>query len=162
MVEDEEFEYLRTRMKRLREMMAEARAGGVGLLMKPDPVTVGRTTTIVETAQIMKERDVSFVIVVEGRRPVGIVTEADIVKRGITQRIDFNSPVERIMSFPVITVDRTTDIGVATRLMIDKEIRRLPVVEAGNLVGVITARDVLNITPKAIEVKNYERILKDL
>jgi|GEM_PF-509212 CBS domain-containing protein len=162
MVEDEELEFLRARMGKLRRMMAETRAGGVGLIMKTDPVTVEKKYTLFQVANLMKERDASFVIVVEGSRPIGIVTEKDFVRKVIAQRMNFDVAIENIMSAPVITVDKTTDIGVATRLMIERRIRRLPVVDGDILVGVITARDVLNITPKAIEVKNYERILKDI
>jgi predicted transcriptional regulator len=83
------------------------------------------------------------------------------LQRGPHQ-MDPYSSVEKVMSAPLITVSKDTDIGVATKIMIERKIRRLPVVEGGSLVGIITARDVLNITPKALEVRNFEDILKDI
>jgi CBS domain-containing protein len=159
---EEDMEWLRERMGKLREMMAEARISGVGGLMKEDVVTVRRFNSILDVAETMKEHDVSCVVVVEGKQPVGIVTEKDLVRRVIAEKMDPYSSVEKVMSAPLITVSKDTDIGVATKIMIERKIRRLPVVEGGSLVGIITARDVLNITPKALEVRNFEDILKDI
>jgi CBS domain-containing protein len=102
-------------------------------------------------------------VVVDEDKPVGIVTERDLVRKGIIGRLDVHSSIEKVMSSPLITISKNTTLSEATKLMIEKEIRRLPVVENGKLVGIITATDVLNISPRAFEFsKIIDKILKNL
>ena len=91
----------------------------------------------------MVERNIGSVVVIEGENPVGIVTERDI-SRCLAKGVQaLNTQVENIMSSPLITATRSASIEEAMQIMLKHGIRRLPVVEEGKLVGIVSERDLL-------------------
>ncbi len=100
-------------------------------------------TNLEEIAVMMKNEDVGSIPVVDGEDLVGIVTDRDIVVRCVA---DGNDPAktdaEEIVSQDLETVEPDDDIEDASRLMSDRQIRRLPVVEDGRLVGMISLGDI--------------------
>ncbi len=80
-------------------------------------------------------------MVVKDSEVVGIVTERDIVTKIMSPRIDLNKPISKIGSKPVVTAAPDTKVWEAFTLMLKGKFRRLPVVEAGKLVGIVTERD---------------------
>lgn len=116
-------------------------------------VMVRPGTTISDAAKIMSERRVGGVIVLEDKIPVGIVTERDILLHIVAPGKNPNKiRVKEIMSSPVITIDKEADINEAAKLMKKAEIRRLPVVERGKLVGIVTSADIMAVTPALNEI----------
>lgn len=108
------------------------------------PVTVGREESLATTARLMKERNVGSVVVVEGDRVVGILTDRDIVmrSRGVVPSDD--TPVHEIMTFMPVCLDGSADIEDALEKMEQYGVRRLPVLDTGGkLVGVISLDDIL-------------------
>ncbi len=112
-------------------------------LMTTNPTTCPPSATVVEVARVMKQEDVGSVPVVEGDRLVGMVTDRDIVIRVIADGKDVESTtVSDIVSSDVVTVDPDTSIDQALDLMSENQVRRLPVVEDGRLVGIVAVADV--------------------
>ena len=113
--------------------------------MTKDVVTGKSSISILEAAKIMEEKDISSILITEGRNPIGIVTERDLVRKVIIKGIDPDASVENIMTAGLITAKKDMEVTSAATLMIEKGIRRLPVVEDGELLGIITATDILNL-----------------
>jgi CBS domain-containing protein len=119
-------------------------------LMKQDLATVPSSTSVLEAAKVMRERKIGSVFIRQNSRIVGIVTETDIV-RGVVA--DSRSPQEmlarEIMSSPVIGIDGTRPITEAAELMDRSRVRHLAVMRSGDIVGVLSVRDLLH--PVAID-----------
>jgi CBS domain-containing protein len=125
-------------------------------LMSRDLITVGRKTSVVDVAVMMRDRDIGAIVVVEDHRPVGIVTERDFVKT-VAEDCSVDMPVEEIMSSPVVTVSKDTLLSDALEIMTKKKIRRLPITDDGRLIGIVTTRDIF---PRYIDslLESFNRI----
>ncbi|MBM7716782.1 CBS domain-containing protein [Siminovitchia sp. FSL H7-0308] len=110
-------------------------------IMTDEVETCSLKDNIYEVAVKMKEWDVGVIPIVEGKRLVGIITDRDIVLRCIAEKNPPSSKVEEIMSENLFTVTPDTTTQEAARLMAKEQIRRLPVVENGELVGIVALGD---------------------
>ena len=112
-------------------------------LMTKQPTTVEPDATLGEVATLMKQEDCGSIPVVEGGRLVGIVTDRDIVVRGIAAGADPRTQrASKVMSSDPVTVGPDDDVTDAEKKMADRQIRRLPVVEGGKLVGLIVTAQI--------------------
>ncbi|NLM97001.1 MAG: CBS domain-containing protein [Halanaerobiaceae bacterium] len=110
-------------------------------LMTTDVYSVTPDSSIKETAELMRKINVGSIPVCEGRKPVGIITDRDIVIRNVAGNGNPNTPVRQIMTEnPVCGTPEMSD-DEAMNLMAEKQIRRLPVVEDGQLVGIVSLGD---------------------
>ncbi len=100
--------------------------------------------TLFEASQMMRSMNIGSLLVERRQDFVGIVSETDLVRRGLAEDIDFKSAkVGSIMSTPIISVDINKSGMEASELMSDHRIRHLAVTEFGKIVGVISVRDLL-------------------
>ena len=105
--------------------------------------TATPSQSLTDAAKLMKQEDVGSVPIVDGVRLVGMVTDRDIVIRGIADGSDPHAvKVGDIASRDVVTVRPDDDLDEALRLMAQHQVRRLPVVDDGQLVGVVATADV--------------------
>src|SRR5919204_2305108 len=106
--------------------------------MTPGVRTVRPSQSLVEAAEVMKGEDVGSVPVVEEGRLAGILTDRDIVTRAVAERRDPQAVrVEEVASRDLVTVEPEQDLDEALALMARHQVRRLPVVEEGRLVGML-------------------------
>jgi CBS domain-containing protein len=117
----------------------------IGSIMTRQVRIVATTKPLVESIRIMKESDIGSVVVVEDGRPVGIFTERDLVKKMAEGLESLGLSMAKVMSKPLITISPTATVWDALTLMGRHNIRRLPVVEAKKLVGIVTERDVFRL-----------------
>jgi CBS domain-containing protein len=110
-------------------------------LMTKNVVTIDANKTVIEAAALMSEKDIGDLIVMEDNTPVGIVTERDFVRRVLAEGKSANSKVSEVMTSPLKVIDPEAPIKEAARRMVNKRIRRLPVIKDNKLVGIITAAD---------------------
>lgn len=96
---------------------------------------------VYEVAVKMKELNVGAIPIVDGEKLVGMITDRDIVIRGVAERHPGSSKVEVVMSKDLVTVTPETDTRKAAKLMSEYQIRRLPVVEGDKLVGIVSLGD---------------------
>jgi acetoin utilization protein AcuB len=125
----------------------------VNALMTVPPITTGPDTLVVEARQLMSNRRIRHLLVTDGPKLLGIITDRDM-------RLNLPSPatslsvweinyvlarmtVASVMTKSVVTVESGRDALVAAHLMLDHKIGALPVVEAGSVVGIITETDLL-------------------
>ena len=94
-----------------------------------------------EVAVKMKELNVGAIPIVDEERLVGMITDRDIVIRGIAEKNPGSTKVAKIMSDQLVTVTSDTTTKQAIKLMAEHQIRRLPVVEGGNLIGIVSLGD---------------------
>jgi CBS domain-containing protein len=105
--------------------------------------TATPSQTLADAAVLMKREDVGSVPIVDGERLVGMLTDRDIVVRGIANGSDPRIvQIGDIASTDLVTVRPGDDLGDALRLMAQHQVRRLPVVDGGRLVGVVAQADV--------------------
>lgn len=111
-------------------------------VMTPNPVILSATSTLVEAAMAMRDFDVGAIIVLDDGRVYGIATDRDIVVRAIANgNYPATTKLGEVCSRKLATVAPSDTIDVAVRLMRDRAIRRLPVVENGQPVGIVSIGD---------------------
>lgn len=129
-------------------------------IMSSEIVTINPESTLYDAARIMGEKHIGSVVVEKYKTLVGILTERDllreVVEKGIALEKDWlaggvsikEEKVEKIMSYPLISVSTSSSIKEAAQIMIEKRIRRLGVSENGKVVGIITASDLIRCLPE--------------
>jgi len=122
-------------------------------IMSSEIVTTTTQVTMKEVARVMGERHIGSLIVNHFDTPVGIVTERDLLSKVIAPgRKTSEIKVENVMSYPLITICSNIEIKEAARTMIKKK-GRLAVFKCGNLVGIVTASDLIKSLPDVPETK---------
>lgn len=119
-------------------------------VMTRNLITVEKSEPIIKAINLMVEKDVGSVVITEKGKPVGILTERDILKRACPQELCTRKvSVGEIMSQPLITVEANARLGEAALLMTERNVRRLLVVEKGKVIGIVTQRDIMRGTLNA-------------
>jgi CBS domain-containing protein len=114
----------------------------VGQLMTERLETISPSDTAQEAAKKMRDKKVSSLVVTDVEdKPIGIVTERDLVRQVCTKVINSNDViVHRIMSSPLATIDANSSVEVAADIMIQNKVRHLLVVDENKVLGIITPR----------------------
>ncbi|WP_093803797.1 CBS domain-containing protein [Streptomyces sp. Wb2n-11] len=111
-------------------------------IMTSDPVTVGALTAVSEVAHRMREENIGAVLVAEGDRLRGLVTDRDLVVRVLAEGKDpGDTTVQEACSPDLVTVTPDDEVDRAIRLMREHSLRRLPVVEGDTAVGIVSLGD---------------------
>jgi len=121
-------------------------------VMNPQVVVAKSSATIKEAARLMSQLRIGCLIVMDEDKLLGIVTESDIIGKVVARNKDPEKiTVEEIMSGKVISIEPDKDLEEAAEIMVQNKIKRLPVMEGGKVVGIITATDIISYEPKMIE-----------
>ena len=116
----------------------------LAVMMNRTVRTIQTEATLLEAATLMREVRVGALMVEEEGRLVGVVSETDLVRKGIAEGRDARrDKIRAIMSSPIITIDIDRPASDASDLMSEKGIRHLAVTDSGKIVGVISVRDLL-------------------
>jgi CBS domain-containing protein len=119
--------------------------------------TATRETSLREVATIMREGDMGAVPILDRGKLIGIVTDRDIVVRAVSEGKNVDSPVDDTMTSELFTVGPDDFVFEAVRLMGDKQVRRIPVINSdGSLAGIIAMADV------ALEMEDEREIAETL
>jgi CBS domain-containing protein len=110
-------------------------------IMAKEVGTVDLDKTVFDAATLMSERELSYLIVVDDKTPVGIVTPDDFVRRVVSKKAPPDTKISDIMSKPLITVEPDDTMQDAAKIMVDHKIGKLPVVKENKLVGLLTVAD---------------------
>jgi CBS domain-containing protein len=132
-------------------------------IMSSPVVTLNEDATSNKVANIMDENDLGCVIVTNKTgNPVGIITERDLVIRVLSKNLVPDTiKAKEIMTSPLVTIQPEATISEAARRMSRLNIRRLGVVYKGNLVGLISSKDILGVMPELIEIIQERTRLED-
>jgi len=116
----------------------------VSSIMTKNPKSVTPTTSVVSAAKTMKSARVGSLFVKKGKQLVGIVTDTDIVRRAVSSGKPLGRlTVEKIMTAPIRTIDAGNTVDDAQDMMGDHSIRHLGVTKNGEIIGVVSVRDLL-------------------
>ncbi len=109
-------------------------------------ITVESSMSVFEAVQAMAQKKIGAVVVMEGNVAVGICSERDIMFRVVVEKRDpENTPINDVMTAPLITISRRSTADDALKLMLDKHIRHLPVIDVdGTMAGMISIRNLLH------------------
>ncbi len=107
------------------------------------PVVISGDATVAAAAALMAAQGVGALIVVDHERPVGIVTDRDIVTRGIAKGITSDARVDALMSTDLVSLDPRAELEDLMHVFMHHAVRRVPIVEHGKVVGVVSMDDVL-------------------
>nr|MDO8046195.1 CBS domain-containing protein [Candidatus Baldrarchaeota archaeon] len=122
-------------------------------IMTRDVITIEIGKTVREAVEIMNEKGIGCLVVTKGGVPIGIVTERDVLKKIVVEGRDpQKTRIEEIMSSPLITGSPSMTLEDAAKLLILKRIKKLPIVEKGKLVGIVTLFDVVRWEPLVINI----------
>jgi CBS domain-containing protein len=117
-------------------------------VMVKNVVTVDEAASVKEAADIMNRFEIGSVITTRKGRPIGIITERDLLKRIVSEGRDARETrVKEIMSSPLVVVSPDTDLEEAARLMFKMKIKKLPVAEENRLVGLVSLTDIARAQP---------------
>ena len=113
-------------------------------IMKKSLKTVGPAVSVVSAAKKMKAAKIGSLLVKKGKKLVGIVTDTDIARRAVaTSKPLGKMTVEKIMTTPICTIEGSQSVDAAQDMMADLGVRHLAVTNAGEIVGVVSVRDLL-------------------
>lgn len=128
-------------------------------VMTNKPVTALKEDSLRVAANTMEHANVNSLLIVEAEKAIGMITDEDLVRRVIARGLDpKKTKVKDVMETELITISPGRDIYDAMQLMRDHNIRQLPVLEKGKLVGFLTAKDILKIQPELFDlyIEKYE------
>ncbi|MFP4001538.1 MAG: cyclic nucleotide-binding/CBS domain-containing protein [Thermoplasmata archaeon] len=130
-------------------------------VMSDNPLIIKEDKDVKIAANLMSEAGTGSLVVLDAEGELsGILTEMDIVEKLVSEGLNPHEVlVKDIMSTPVHTIESDKPMKEAAERMADLEVRRLPVVDKGEMIGIITENDVLEISPALIEItREYKRI----
>jgi len=110
-------------------------------MMNPTIVSLESTATASDAAKIMETRNAEAVIVVEDKKLVGIITDRDFTIKIGSHAYPIDTPINRLMSYPLVSIDENADISAAKKLMEENKIKRLPVISDDKLLGMVSMID---------------------
>ncbi|MCK4885166.1 CBS domain-containing protein [Candidatus Bathyarchaeota archaeon] len=132
-------------------------------IMTREVVTIAPESTLDDAAKMMGGKHIGSLIVLKYDTPVGMITERDLLTKAVGSGVDLEKDwlvggvsikevkVEKVMSYPLITISLKSSIKEAAQMMIEKKIRRLAVSEHGKVVGIITSADLIRCLPETPE-----------
>jgi CBS domain-containing protein len=110
-------------------------------VMTQGVVTAGSGDTLRRVGELMRDRNVGSVVVCDGGRAVGVITDRDLALAVVADAVDPDEPAGRHASRPLVTGEIEMDLEEAVALMVQHRIRRLPVTQGEELVGIVTIDD---------------------
>lgn len=121
-------------------------------------VTVEEAVSVKKAVEIMNKHEIGCLIVTKRGKPIGIVTERDMLTRVLAElRSPDKTKIAEIMSRPLIVADPQMDLEEAARLMFKMKVKKLPVISNGKLVGLVTLTDIARFQPQVMKIlKNVQ------
>lgn len=116
----------------------------VSEIMNKNIVSVDESVFSLDAAKMMEDSNARSLIILENGYPIGIVTDRDFAIKITAHSYPVDTPVRRIMSSPLISIDSNSDLWTASDLMSLRKIRTLPVIDNDKVVGIITVTDLMN------------------
>ncbi len=106
-------------------------------------ISVNVETTVFQVAKMMENGGIGAVLVKKNNHIIGIITDRDYATKIVSHNLPSDTPVEKIMSFPLITINFDESILDAAQRMTSKKIRKLAVTDNGKIIGLVTSTDLV-------------------
>ncbi|MFW6117360.1 MAG: cyclic nucleotide-binding/CBS domain-containing protein [Thermoproteota archaeon] len=122
-------------------------------IMTKDVKMVGRDTSMQAVLDMMLKFDISSVVVVQKKKPVGIITHTDLLIKMIKPVIPSDAlTAGQVMTSPVITIGENASIEEAAKVMSQNRIKKLPVIRDEKMVGIVTSMDLILEQPRMVKL----------
>jgi len=131
--------------------MTDAKTMTIADVMTKSVISIDAAMTINEAAKMMEDARVGAVIIMENNKTIGIVTDRDFAVKVAAHAYQISTPVKQIMSSPLVSINSNETVRAAGDLMHDRKVRKLPVIDKGEVVGIITATDIVNLLAVCVE-----------
>jgi CBS domain-containing protein len=122
---------------------------GISEIINKDVKVIDQEQNIFHTSKVMIDNNIGSVVVIDNndsKNPVGIITERDIVRIVSTFSLsDLQVPIRKLMSYPLITLSQNASVLDALKLMYEKNIRRVIILEGNTLIGIVTENDIFKL-----------------
>ena len=115
----------------------------ISKIMVTDVPTLKKDAAVSDAAKLMASKPHGCVVVVDGKKPVGIITESDIIKNMVSRKISPKEKIANLMSAPITSLSYDTTLEKASKIIDTKHFRRYPVIENEILVGLIDEHSVV-------------------
>jgi CBS domain-containing protein len=133
-------------------------------IMTPAPLdSCESSLTIIDAAKIMKSKKRGCLIVLKDRKPVGIFTERDVIRRVVAENSDLTTTkVASVMSSPIISVLPDDTISEVAKLLYDRGIRRTVVMKKDLILGIVTSTDIVRafVTEGGKDIQYFKAMLR--
>ena len=140
-------------MSHSEERIGESATLRVEDVMVKDVIKINEDVTIKEAAGLMNKYEIGCLIAVKKGKVSGILTERDLLKRVVAESKDASKlRVRDVMTSPLIVAETKMDLGEAVRLMFERKIKKLPVVDDKRLVGLVSLTDIARFQPQMITI----------
>ena len=128
--------------------------GQIRDIMQKNVITIEYEKSALDAAKILSEKDISFLIIMQNEKPIGLVTERDFLRKISARDIQPSKiPLSEVMSKKFRSVEPSTDIEDAVQKMVNNNIRRLVVLENEKLAGVVTQTDLAGYLRSKLLIK---------
>jgi CBS domain-containing protein len=122
---------------------------GISEIINKDVKVIDQEQNIFDTSKVMIDNNIGSVVVIDNndsKNPVGIITERDIVRIVSTFSLsDLQVPIRKLMSYPLITLSQNASVLDALKLMYERNIRRVIILEGNILIGIVTENDIFKV-----------------
>jgi CBS domain-containing protein len=132
-------------------------------IMNPNVVTLSPNATLKEAAEMMSQQKIGSIVIIDKNKPLGILTERDFATKIMLKPYSEDSKVSEVMSSPVIHVSSDQSVADIIDIMANKEIRKVPVIDDGKVVGIVTGTEFLRLFVQATDKdmqKAYQQYVK--
>lgn len=113
-------------------------------IMNKSLISADSATTVFQIANLMAKGGIGAIIVKKDNIPAGIITDRDFAIKITTQKLPLDTPIDKVASYPLATINLNESILVAASMMSSKKLRKLAVVENEKVIGIITSTDLVN------------------
>ena len=113
-------------------------------IMNKSLVSADPSTTIFQIANLIEKGGIGAILVKKDNIPAGIITDRDFAIKITTQKLSLDTPIDKVASYPLVTINSNESIFSAANLMSTKKIRKLAVTEDGTIIGIITSTDLVS------------------
>src|SRR4051794_1810800 len=122
---------------------------GISEIVNKDVKVIDQEQNIFDTSKVMIDNNIGSVVIIDNndsKNPVGIITERDIVRIVSTFSLsDLQVPIRKLMSYPLITLSQNASVLDAMKLMYERNIRRVIILEGNTLIGIVTEHDIFKL-----------------
>lgn len=130
-------------------------------IMSKPPVTIGHNKTAKVAAQLMKKKRIGFLVVTKRGKAIGILSDADLINKIIVKGTSpQKAKAKDLMSKPLITISPEEDVMEAVKKIKKNNIHRMPVVDRGKVVGVLSLTDIARSSPDMYYLLEYRQEMK--
>jgi len=131
-------------------------------VMSKPVVTIEESKTAKDAGEVMKKKRKGCLIITKNKKPIGLISDSDLIKRVIATNMKASQvKLSKIMSKPLVTVKPGDDILIAVRKMRKSNIHRLPVVENGKIVGLVSLSDIAKTSPEMLDLLEYRLKMRE-